>query len=552
MSMPEEKGATESRSASPKAKTAHTTATQKAKTKTKAKTKAKIKAKTKAKTSKKKTKAGRPKSDALVQKKGKRDLTREEFDAREAEVRKALLDAQFALIEGKPKAVLVLVNGLSGSGRGETVNLLGEWMDPRHVRTYAFGKPIEEENELPYSFRFLRDIPRRGQVGIFFSNWYEELLAAAAKGKKVDVSHALNIEALLVENGVHIVKLFFDLDRKAQRKRFEELEGDKDTRWRVTREDWAANDAHAKIHAGAMRVLHATSTPKAPWQIIDGSTPRAAGIEAGRALTSAILSSLAEKPEKKTKLALPAPLPKQRLAPTPRIEDLPHDETLDDDIYGKRLERAQRRLALLTRHKGFPTHGVCVAFEGVDAAGKGGAIRRITRALDARHYEVVPIAAPSEEEREYPYLWRFYRKLPRHGRFTIFDRSWYGRVLVERVEGFASPAEIARAYQEIVRFEDEIRDRGIAVVKLWLAIDKDEQHRRFTERQRLDFKRYKITNEDFRNREKWDHYVEAANDMFERTSTKESPWCVVSANDKRHARVAVLEHLGDRLAELLD
>lgn len=188
----------------------------------------------------------------------------------------------------------------------------------------------------------------------------------------------------------------------------------------------------------------------------------------------------------------------------------------------------------------------------MDAAGKGGAIRRITRALDARIYTVVPIAAPTQEELSYPYLWRFYRQLPRHGRVSIFDRSWYGRVLVERVEGFAGPAEVARAYGEIVRFEDEIRARGVEVVKVWLAIDRDEQRRRFAERQRLEFKRHKITAEDFRNRDKWDLYVEAANDLFERTSTNEAPWHIVTANDKRFARVDVLEHLGNRLASLIE
>jgi polyphosphate:AMP phosphotransferase len=487
------------------------------------------------------------------------DLDRETFDQLETEVRNELLAAQLALVEKKPKAVLVLVNGLAGAGRGETVNLLGEWMDPRHVRTFAYGAPIEEENEHPFSFRFFRDLPRRGQVGFYFSSWYEELIAAASKGKKVDVSRVLGLEATLADNGVHLVKLFFDLDKKAQKKRFRELEGDKDTRWRVTSDDWEANRRHAEIHRGAMSVLRATSTPKSPWQIIDGSRPRAASLECGRALTAAIRATLEPSraaegkgtTKSAPKLVLPAPLPKRRLAPATRIEDLAYGEVLDDDTYGKRLERAQRRLALLTRHKRFPKHGAAVVLEGMDAAGKGGAIRRITRALDARTYEVVPIAAPTEEERLYPYLWRFFRKLPRHGRFSIFDRSWYGRVLVERVEGFATPDEIARAYGEIVRFEDDIRAHGVAVVKVWLAIEKDEQLRRFKERQELLHKRFKITDEDFRNRERWDAYVGAANDMFERTSTHEAPWYVVPANDKRYTRVAVLEHLGDRLEALL-
>jgi len=495
------------------------------------------------------TKAGRKERSEA------KDISREVFEQREEETRTALLTAQLSLVDAKKKAVLVVVNGLSGSGRGETVNLLGEWMDPRHMRTFAFGKPIEEENELPFSFRFFRDLPKRGQVGVFFSGWYHGLFEQAAKGKKLDPARVLDLEAQLADNGVHLVKLFFDLDRKAQKKRFLELEGDKDTRWRVTKDDWRDHANHEKIRDSALALVRATSTTKAPWQIVDGAKPRAASIEVGRALTSAIVASLAEADtktarEKKTKLALPAALPKARLAKATRIEDIVF-ETMDDDTYDARLERAQRRIALATRHKRFPQHGAAIVFEGADAAGKGGAIRRLTRALDARVFEVVPVAAPSEEERAFPYLWRFYRKLPRHGRFTIFDRSWYGRVLVERVEGFATPQDVARAYGEIVRFEDEIRARGVAVIKLWLAIDKDEQKRRFAERQSLEFKRYKITEEDFRNREKWDAYLEAANDMFERTSTKEAPWKVVGANDKRFARVTVIEHIAERLEELL-
>lgn len=480
----------------------------------------------------------------------KKDLDRATFQLRAVETRKHLLDAQYALLEAKKKTVLVLVNGFAASGRGETVNLLGEWMDPRHLRTYAFGAPIEEENELPETWRFFRDLPKRGQVGIFFSNWYEPRFAAAAKGKKIDASGVLAFESMLVHNGVHLVKLFFDLDAKAQKKRLEELESDKDTRWRVTKEDWKANQHHDKIRRGAQKLVAATSTPRAPWQIVDGSRPRAAGLEVGRILAAAMNAALApEKAEKKAKL--PAPLPKARLVKTPDLTSLDFSPTLEDDAYEERLEHAQRRLAMATRHKKFPHHGVAVVFEGADAAGKGGAIRRITRALDARVYEVVPIAAPTEEDRAYPYLWRFYKRLPRHGRLTVFDRSWYGRLLVERVEGFATEAEIARSYGEIVRFEDEIHERGSAVVKFWLAIDKDEQKRRFAEREATDFKRYKITAEDWRNREKWDDYLAAANDMFARTSTKEAPWKVVAANDKRFARVTVIEHLADRIEHLL-
>ena len=190
-------------------------------------------------------------------------------------------------------------------------------------------------------------------------------------------------------------------------------------------------------------------------------------------------------------------------------------------------------------------------FEGLDAAGKGGAIRRVTQALDARQLPRLPVAAPTDEEKAQPYLWRFWRHLPRTGHVAIFDRSWYGRVLVERVEGFASEDEWLRAYGEINDFEEELADDGIVVVKFWLAISKEEQLRRFEEREQSAFKRFKITDEDWRNREKWDEYDDAVNDMVDRTSTPQAPWTLVEAEDKHWARVKVLKTLCDRLTREL-
>ena len=188
-----------------------------------------------------------------------------------------------------------------------------------------------------------------------------------------------------------------------------------------------------------------------------------------------------------------------------------------------------------------------LALEGWDAAGKGGAIRRVTHALDARMYRVIPIAAPTDEERAHHYLWRFWRHLPRLGRITIYDRTWYGRVLVERAEGFASEAEWMRAYKEINEFEEQLTEHGIVLVKYWLHISADEQLERFKERETAPWKQYKITPEDYRNREKMNLYEQAASDMIARTSTEFSPWTLVEANDKRYARIKVLRTLCDRL-----
>ncbi|HJL15420.1 MAG TPA: hypothetical protein RMH99_07195, partial [Sandaracinaceae bacterium LLY-WYZ-13_1] len=234
------------------------------------------------------------------------------------------------------------------------------------------------------------------------------------------------------------------------------------------------------------------------------------------------------------------------------LDTLDLSARLDKKTYGKRLEELQGRLNLLTREPSFrEKHALVAVFEGMDAAGKGGAIRRVTAALDARVAHVVPIAAPTDEERARPYLWRFWRHVPGRGRVVVFDRSWYGRVLVERVEKLASAADWARAYSEINEFEQQLVDHGIAVVKLWLQIDAEEQLERFRERQQTGFKRYKITDEDWRNREKWNEYRIAVNDMIERTSTELAPWTLVAANDKRHARIRVLEALCDGLEKAL-
>ena len=192
-------------------------------------------------------------------------------------------------------------------------------------------------------------------------------------------------------------------------------------------------------------------------------------------------------------------------------------------------------------------HALVAVFEGNDAAGKGGAIRRVTEALDPREYRIIPIAAPTDEELAQPYLWRFWRHIPARGQFTIFDRSWYGRVLVERVEGFCSQSDWLRAYGEINDFEESLADHGVVLVKFWLAIDKDTQHARFKEREATPHKRFKITDEDWRNREKWDQYVDAVEDMVDRTSTGLAPWTLVEANDKRFARVKVLRTINDAL-----
>ncbi|MNE11989.1 Polyphosphate kinase 2 [compost metagenome] len=293
------------------------------------------------------------------------------------------------------------------------------------------------------------------------------------------------------------------------------------------------------------RVLRRTSRDYAPWHIIEGVDPNYRSLAVGRILLESLQAALDNNPKGKHRGNV-APLGRS-IDQRSLLGALDMTLRLDKSDYQEQLVTEQARLAGLLRHKHMRRHALVAVFEGNDAAGKGGAIRRVAAALDPRQYRIVPIAAPTEEERAQPYLWRFWRHIPARGKFTIFDRSWYGRVLVERVEGFCSPADWMRAYSEINDFEEQLVNAGTVVVKFWLAIDQQTQLERFEEREQIPFKRYKITEDDWRNRDKWDDYVQAVGDMVDRTSTEIAPWTLVEANDKRWARVKVLRTINQAL-----
>jgi len=338
----------------------------------------------------------------------------------------------------------------------------------------------------------------------------------------------------------------------ADRGRFlKAIAADPETRWKITKRDWDFFKHYDRFYAVSEEALRETSTAWAPWLVVEGSDAEYRAVTVGRALLEAMRKRLAAPPERRARKSDAAPL----VRPVDKLHildalDLSHG--LAREKYRRALARQQRELALLTRHPKFAKHTVVAVFEGMDAAGKGGAIRRITAALDARLYRVVPIAAPSDEERAQPYLWRFWRHVPRAGRFSVYDRSWYGRVLVERVEGFAQEADWMRAYAEINDFEEQLARHGAVVIKYWLQISKSEQHRRFKRREKTRHKQFKITPEDWRNREKWNAYQVAAADMIERTGTAHAPWVLVESNDKHWARVKILQTLVEALRTRLD
>ncbi|MBD5802078.1 Thymidylate kinase [Azoarcus sp. Aa7] len=483
-------------------------------------------------------------------------IDKDEYDAAEPELRAQLLDAQFDLLEAKSFAVVVLINGIDGAGKGETVNLLNEWMDPRHIQTLAFDSPTTDEAERPFMWRFWRALPPRGRIGILFGNWYTDPMRERVEkvSKKADLDQRLDeinrFEAMLVREGVLLLKVWFHLSKDGQRKRLKALEKDPRTRWRVTEQDWHSYERYDRYREVAEHTLRHTSTGDAPWMIVDGSDPCYRELFVARTLLDALRKRLDAGARHWVARQTAPPLPP---APDSRnlLNSLMLRQPLDKKEYQELLERYQGRLALLTRDEAFRGRSLVLVFEGADAAGKGGAIRRVTAALDARQYNVVPVAAPTEEERAQPYLWRFWRHLPRQGRVAIFDRSWYGRVLVERVEGFCSEADWMRAYSEINDFEDQLAGAGAVVVKFWLQIGKDEQLERFRAREAEAHKRFKITAEDWRNRERWDDYARAVCDMVDRTSTETSPWTLVEADNKLFARIKVLRTLCERLESAL-
>ena len=467
------------------------------------------------------------------------------YQREELKLRDALLHAQYDLKENGSFPVLILIAGVEGAGKGETVNLLNEWMDPRHIHTHAFPALSDEERERPLMWRYWRALPPKGCIGIFFGAWHTEPIVLRVQGaiSKRELGNYVGeiqrLEKMLTDEGVMLVKFWFHLSKPQQKKRLKALEKDPKTAWRVTELEWKYFKQYDNFVKVCEPFLRETSTGEAPWIMVPGMDPRYRALTVGRHLLSAMRARLdANAPKATVPRALPLLPPADNLNVLSAL-------TLNRDMtrkqYERELDKWQGRLNFLTRDKRFKNISVIAAFEGNDAAGKGGAIRRVTGALDARFYQNVSVAAPTQEERVQPYLWRFWRSVPRRGQVTIFDRTWYGRVLVERVEKFCGEADWMRAYSEINDFEQQLTAQNVVLVKFWLAISKQEQYKRFKAREQVSFKRFKITPEDWRNRKKWDDYEMAVAEMVDRTSTANSPWTLVDANNKYFARIKVLK-----------
>jgi polyphosphate:AMP phosphotransferase len=482
-------------------------------------------------------------------------IDKETFKKEVPKLRAALLDVQYDMLEKKEFPVVILISGVDGSGKGETINLLYSWMDPRHISTLAFSAPSDEERARPYMWRYWRALPPKGKVGIFAGSWYSQPITDRITGKmrRPEMDEQLDdinrFEAMLVNEGALVLKFWFHLSKDGQKKRLKALEKDPRTAWRVTKGSYERLKTYGKLQEVAGHVLRVSNTAHAPWIIVEGTDDEYRSLTVGRIVLESMKRRLQQQGRQQVPVAPPIV---HAIDQKNVLSELNLTQVLAKKDYERELAACQARLSELMRDPRFvDKRSLVLVFEGSDAAGKGGSIRRIGASMDARQYQIVPVAAPTEEERAQPYLWRFWRNLPRIGRVAIFDRSWYGRVLVERVEGFCSEPDWLRAYAEINDFEHQMVDAGAVVIKFWLQVSADEQLRRFKERQDTEFKRFKITDEDWRNREKWDDYVSAVCDMVDRTSTGLAPWTLVEANDKNFARVKILRTVCDRLEAAL-
>lgn len=483
-----------------------------------------------------------------------RHISKDTFKEAVPELRYRLLQAQRrARLRGVP--VLLVVNGVAGAGKGELVNHLLEWLDSRGVRTHVFWDETDEETQRPRWWRYWRSLPQAGEIGILFGAWYARLIEDALEGRlgedgvSGELERIRETEHMLINGGMLLVKYWFHLPRAEQARRVEKRRRDPQSHWRMAPETARVANHYDTFIDIATRVVRETDTGEAPWYLIEATDRRFRDLTAGKTLLRAIETRLEAGDDGCSKRVSHAPaLPEVDSARVTILDRVDCDRELTKSDYKERKLRLDTQINRLGWEGFKARHSVVALFEGWDAAGKGGAIRRLTQALDARLYRVFPVAAPSDEEATHHYLWRFWRQVPRDGYWTLFDRSWYGRVLVERVEGLARQPDWARAYHEINTFEQQLADHGITLLKFWLNISPEEQLRRFEAREATPHKQHKITEEDWRNRERWDDYKAAVNEMVVRTSTEFAPWHIIPANDKRYARIEVMRIAAEAVA----
>jgi polyphosphate:AMP phosphotransferase len=471
-------------------------------------------------------------------------LSKRVYQEQSARLREELVRLQVEL-KHAPFKVLLIIAGPEGAGRGNLLRTLAEWLDPRGVETFSHHAPTEEERERPHQWRLWRGLPGIGRIGLYVGSWYTESLREEARGElalsqlKHEAERIRDFEKLLADGGTLIIKVWLDISKEAQGRRLRALREDPMLSWQVTDEDWHHHKIYDRLDKRARIIRAKTDRPNARWTLINGEDERARDI----AVAELILARYRAWQKRIAKLSPPRPSVQPRsLRPAGlrRLLTLPLDQDLSPSAYSEAREKALGRLNRAVRAALAAGRSIVFVFEGWDAAGKGGAIRRLTSAMDPRDYRVIAVSKPTDEEKHAHYLWRFWKHIPRNGRVAVFDRSWYGRVLVERLEGFCREDDWMRAFEEINAFERELADHGTIVLKFWLHISHEEQLRRFRDREATPHKWHKMNAEDWRNRRKRGAYEIAVGDMLALTERKKAPWHLIPAENKRHARIEVL------------
>ena len=481
----------------------------------------------------------------------KATVSKEEFK-KQSKLLKRELETLPQKIKAAKIPVIILFEGWGAAGKGSIISDLILNFDPRGFKVYSTAEATETEKRHPLLWRHWQNLPEQGYMSILDRSWYQDVSIARVEDDLSDSEtlHRMNsintFERQLTDNGYLVLKFFLHIGQKEQRARFEKLENDKNTAWRVTERDHWRNKHYNLLYSILDEMLEYTNTPNAPWHVVCSNDSQAALLSVYRTVVESVKEAIQAKEKGLTissARGIPAPKP-FNLVHTPLLSEITlEDKTIEPEKYKKELAKLQKKLKGLHYKLYRRKVPVIVVYEGWDAAGKGGNIKRVSAALDPRGYEVIPIASPTKPELYRHYLWRFWTRIPKTGHIAIFDRSWYGRVMVERIEGFCTEADWKRAYQEMNEFERELTEWGAVVVKFWLHIDQDEQLRRFTDRQNTPEQQWKSTDEDWRNREKWPQYEEAVNEMLQKTSTEFAPWHIVESQDKKYARIKALKIL---------
>ena len=436
--------------------------------------------------------------------------------------------------------VIVLVEGWASAGKGYLINELIRELDPRFYNVATMHVIPEKDCRYPFLSPYVEKIPENGKIMFYDSGWMEDVVKKYVSHeitkkefkKRIRVVNAF--ERQLRDGGYLILKLFMDLDKEEQFKRLSRLSEDVNKEWRVTEDDRMQHREY-KLYKETYETFMANTGDVVKWHVLDGNTRLDKVKDALKLLVKMINAGLEN--GKYTGEPFHEDFP---LLPMPKLADVDLSPTISDEEYKKQLKDLQKHLSELHNVIYRRKIPVILCYEGWDAAGKGGNIRRVTYPLDPRGFDVMPIASPEPHELSRHYLWRFWTRLPRTGHFCVFDRTWYGRVMVERLEGFCSKKDWKRAYNEINEFESMLTDWGAVVLKFWIHIDSDTQLERFNARQNTPEKQWKITEEDWRNRDKWDQYEEAIDEMLQKTSTENAPWIIIESNDKKYARIKAL------------